>query len=243
MDFRGIRGLREMLKGYIRRQVDLFLQKKIDVERAILPSGFHPADIVRGAISSWLALPWGNKFVICKLRVLGAGEFPDVGLIDLSKKHTQKPDYETKAKLIDLQLEYCKKSLVSPTYEELISYILEELPTVKEGYEAWKRIEAQIPNMQKDEYTEKLETIRELALQYGCLLPFNFISAVASWCECLDTTNIKELTAEKLINAFAMSRINRNRPSDNLRGIFLDRARMEIDVLSAKLYQEQEKKK
>lgn len=184
-------------------------------------------------------MPWGNRFIPAKLRTLGAGEFPGAGLIDLSKKAQADYTFDNKARLLNLQLEYCKKSLLCPTYEELEEMILEEIPAVREGREALERLKAELEKKQSNELVLK---VKEMSLVYDCLFPPNFLAAVSSWCECLDVTHIKDLTSEKLLEAHAMSLVNKNRASDNLQGVFLERARNEIDILAHRVFNERKRK-
>lgn len=237
-----------LFKLWATRRVDKIindrLKKLYEKEQVLLPAGFYPADEVRKAHTQWVTLPWGSSAVTVQLRTLGAGEFPDVSLLDLTDKFKKAPTYNNRAKLINLQLEYCKKAMVSPTYKEAEEKILEDLPKVKEGKEAYEKLLKTVKLLENEEERREVQKeLAEMSTVYGCLFPPNFISAVTAWVECLDLTDIKKLDEEKLIQAHALSLINKNRASDNLQGVFLERTRNEIDVVACNLYNERKKKK
>lgn len=223
----------------IAESMEQILSDKYRSDGGYVPNGFLPADKLRGLIVQWIVVPWGTGSCTVKVRTLGAGEYPDVALLDLYNKQKDNPCYENKAKLIDLQLEYCKKTLVNPTYEELEGYILDELPSVREGKEAFERAVAAMEHEPSDERKRELRrTLEPMALVYGCLFPANFIASIAAWCECLDLVDIKKLTPEKLIGAYNLAKINNNRSSDNIPGVFLEHTRNEIDAQAYRLWYE-----
>jgi hypothetical protein len=67
--------------------------------------------------------------------------------------------------------------------------------------------------------------------------------AVACWCECLDVTGIKQVTPEKLVEAYILSTHYHNRASDNIQGCYTDHVRAEIDWLAIFYYNKQKEKR
>jgi hypothetical protein len=225
------------------RRVQLLLETKYKAEHAILPEGFHPAEQIRGAVTQWLTLPFGNALITCKLRVLGAGEYPDVSLVERATEYKKEMSFENQARLLNVQEEYCRKALVCPAFEEFEQIVLGEdgkARAMREEYAKMKALaDAEPDNRTRD---KMLEELRPLQLSVGYFLPPNFMSAVAAWCECLDVTNIKQITPEKLIAAYKMSMHYHNRASDNLQGVYLEHTRNELDILAANTYYESLKK-
>ena len=228
----------------IARHVEHILSTKFKAERSVLPEGFHPAEQIRGAITHWLTLPFGNALITCKLRVLGAGEYPDVSLVERACEYKKEMSFENQARLLNVQEEYCKKALVCPTFDEFEKIVLGEdgkAQALRDEYAKALALSEQEPDNQTRE--KMLAELRPLQLAAGYFLPPNFMAAIAAWCECLDVTNIKQLRPEELITAYEMSRHYHNRASDNLHGVYLEHTRKEIDILSANLYHEKKQRR
>lgn len=216
-----------IIQGSVQSALEL-LHKKQD---GYVPSGFHPAEKIRGLITQWIDVPWGPGVCTVKVRTLGAGEYPDVSLLDVYKDYQDEQSYATRRRMLNLQIEYCSKALVNPAYDELEGYVLEAVPEIKAGREAYevlnKRWEIE---KNEDKRAELAEQLKPMTLAYSCLFPANFMASIAAWCECVDLVDIKKITEDKLIEAFSLSVINHNRPSDNIPGVFLERSRNEIDA-------------
>jgi hypothetical protein len=233
-----------MFSRAVEKAVETYLSRKMEREKSILPEGFHPASQIRGAASQWLSLPFGNALITCKLRTLSAGEYPDVSLVERAGEAKQRPSFVTRAKLLNLQEEYCKKALVIPSFEEFEALVLGEDKKAaemrKELAKAQRLAEAHEDKRTRESAMAELEPLR---LAAGYFLPPNFMSAVACWCECLDVTGIKRITPEKLVEAYILSAHFHNRASDNIQGCYTDRSRGEIDRLAIFYYNKRKEAK
>lgn len=233
-----------MFTRAVEKTVEKYLSRKMEREKVILPDGFHPADQIRGAVNHWLTLPFGNSLITCKLRTLSAGEYPDVSLVDRADAVKKQPSFINRARLLDAQEEYCKKALVIPSFGEFEKLVLGEDKKVGEMREELGKAR-RLAEAHEDKRTREaaLAELEPLRLAAGYFLPANFMIAVACWCECLDVTGIKEVTPEKLVEAYILSTHYHNRASDNITGCYTDHVRAEIDRLAIFYYNKQKTKK
>jgi hypothetical protein len=228
----------------VEKAVEKYLSQKMEREKIILPDGFHPADMIRGAVSCWLTLPFGNSLITCKIRTLSAGEYPDVSLVDRAELVKKQQTFKSRVDMLNAQEEYCRKALVIPTFEEFEKLVLGEDGKAREmraEYEKARRL----AEAHEDKRTREaaLAELEPLQLATGYFLPANFMIAVACWCECLDVTGIKQVTPEKLVEAYILSTHYHNRASDNITGCYTDHVRAEIDRLAIYYYNKQKEKK
>jgi hypothetical protein len=232
-----------MLKRFVRKAVEQILSEKYRAEKSVLPEGFHPADRIRNGIHHWLVLPFGSALVTCKLRTLGAGEFPLVSLVERVTQTREVPSFDNRVFLLNLQEEYCRKALVCPTFDEFEKIVLGEDGSARRTREECAKARA-LANQHPDNRTREaaLCEIEELELAAGYFLPPNFMMAVASWCECLDETGVKRITPDGLYTAYVLSLHYHNRASDNLPGAYLEHTRQEIDIAAAEVYALRSKK-
>jgi hypothetical protein len=233
-----------MLRRYIEKTVEKILSEKYKAEKAVLPEGFHPADRIRGGVHHWLALPFGGTLVTCKLRTLGAGEFPAVSLVERAKKAREDNSYENRVWLLNTQEEYCRKALVVPSFAEFEEIVLGEDGAARKTREEFRKAKAEAEAHADNRTREAaLAELRELEMAAGYFLPPDFMAAVAAWCECLEVTGIKLLKPEDLENAYIMSLHYHNRASDNIGGVYLEHTRREIDIAAAETYHARHPKK
>jgi hypothetical protein len=226
-----------MFKNLVKKTVEQILSEKYKAEKSVLPEGFHPADRIRNGIYHWLVLPFGSALVTCKLRTLGAGEFPLVSLVERVTQTREVPSFDNRAYLLNLQEEYCRKALVCPTFEEFEKIVLGEDGSVRRTRGECAKAR-ELANQHQDNRTREaaLREIEELELAAGYFLPPNFMMAVASWCECLDVTGVKDITPNGLYTAYILSQRYHNRASDNLPGAYLEHVRCEIDEAALEVY-------
>jgi hypothetical protein len=233
-----------MFSRAVEKAVEKYLSRKMERENIILPDGFHPADQIRGAVNHWLTLPFGNSLITCKLRTLSAGEYPDVSLVDRVDLVKKQPSFINRVKLLNAQEEYCRKALVIPTFEEFEKLVLGEDKRAGEMREELVKAR-RLAEAHEDKRTREaaLAELEPLQLAAGYFLPANFLIAVACWCECLDVTGIKQVTPEKLVEAYILSTHYHNRASDNIQGCYTDHVRTEIDRLAIFYYNKKKEKK
>jgi hypothetical protein len=198
------------------------------------PEGFCAAEQFRGCAEEWVIVPFGGAPALMKLRVLGAGEFPEVTLLEFINEGGKMDAFAAKVNFRNTLEHYCRHALVEPSFQ----FFEEE---VWGGQSAVKEMRAKLAALKKRAEMYELaeaenKTLEELELSLGYCLPLDAMRAIAGWCECLDMTDTKRLTKEDLTVAYSLSRHYHNRASDNLRGSFLSHTRKEVDLAAAKAW-------
>lgn len=143
-----------------------------------------------------------------------------------------------------LQHEILKRSLVSPTYDEIME--LNEFDVLRK--EAEKQIEElepiinSLPNGVKKEELKKEYYIAVSNAKYW--LPIDFISHVISYALDIDGSDLRDITDEMLFEAAILAKKSKGRPSDYMPGNFKDHHLIDIDKRSwSEYYKREEKKK
>jgi hypothetical protein len=223
------------IERYIQKLITAALVEVFSKRSKITPpDGFHAAEQFREAAEEWVVIPFGGRPAVVKLRVLGAGEFPEASLLSFVNERAETRSFSDKIKFRNMLEHYCRHALVEPDFEFFENEVWGEQGAVK-------RMRARLDKLKKHAETYELDQAQkgeldELELSLGYCLPLDAMRAVAGWCECLDMTDVGRLTPEDLIVAYSLSQHYHNRASDNLRGSFLSRARKEIDLTAATLW-------
>ena len=229
-----------MFRRYIEDQIDKILASRMEVRRSELPSGYHPAQAIRDACRRVVSVPWQGTPVTVVLRTLGAGETPDVDLLKIGGE-IKAGNGAARNDWINIASDVSKKALVNPTYEEIQDFCFEENPKIKEGYESFLRLEREF-SLLAEERKVRMENLGgiigskrwndfcALSERYGCMMPDDFISSIAAWVFCVDATDIKTVTEEQLVEAYALAKHYAKEPADFVPGIFIERTRREINV-------------
>jgi hypothetical protein len=227
---------------YIERKITEVLTKLFSERGKITPpAGFVAAAQLRGCTEEWVVVPFSGHPICVKLRVLGAGEFPEVSLLEIINKNTKLETWKDKVDFRNTLEYYARHALVEPSFT-----FFEEEVWGKQG--AVKEMRARFAALKKEAETYELgeaETaeLQELEQALGYCLPLDTMRAIACWCECIDSVDNKKITHDDLILAYSLSQHYHNRASDNLNGAFLEHSRKEIDILAAKLWHEKYGKK
>ena len=227
-----------MIARFIRNVVEQYLKALTAPEGAVLPPGFSSAAQIRGAVTQLVTLPFGTSYCVCRLRTLSAGEMPEANFIELAKQDAGQgaESARTRKILLNTAEECCQKALVEPSFAELERIILGEDKRAAAMRAEYKRLSAEIETIPDPTLRlERHKGLAKLEMSVGFFLPANFMFAVASWVYCLDCTDIKRITPQRLKEAWILSKRFHNRPSDNIAGIFLDYHRREIDALALTL--------
>lgn len=122
-----------------------------------------------------------------------------------------------------------RKALISPTYDEIMKVVgqYENLEWCKERLKAF-RLEVD----REEDATEKKKKQRELEdleMQYYNVLPGDFTGFFMAFSLQIAETDIKSVGDEILLEAASLAKLNNNRPSDNIGGVFTDFNRADID--------------
>ncbi|MHB9293849.1 hypothetical protein Holit_02968 [Hollandina sp. SP2] len=91
-----------MFKGLIGRIVrDELTKRLVEPERVLLPQGYNPLEVIRGALFHWVPVPFNGTQVWCELRCLNASQILSMGnYSNLEVKDNKKP---TKEQIIELR--------------------------------------------------------------------------------------------------------------------------------------------
>jgi hypothetical protein len=231
-----------MFSKLIAGKVEKYLGAKYKEERAVLPEGFQPIEKIRGAAFAWINLSWGNKIVKVKVRVIDAGERlaaegathagqPRVSVLAKARKTCETKSRADWIEYLNLLENYCKWALVNPTFNEIEQTVVGDNVTRKEarlGLEKLKALrDAEADNRTREGMTAEIE---ELELAVGYFMPLEFMQGIVFFCEGLDVGRECSVTEEELLEAYTLSQIYGNRASDNIRGLFVDSHRLEMDV-------------
>ncbi|GBR73164.1 hypothetical protein NO1_0594 [Candidatus Termititenax aidoneus] len=230
------------VKTWLKKNIDDYLLTLTKPEGVVIPAGFNAAENIRNASKQWVIVPFGSGMVCVQLRVLSAGEMPQVSVIETASRNALK-SREDMIRLLNLQEEICRSVMLCPTFEQAEKEILGGDGVAQSQRAKLKELQEKVKDMPENTKKTKLfNQLNKLELATGYFLPSNFMCAVVNWALCLDVTDVKRLTPERLIEAYRLSQMYHNRASDNIQGIFCDYQRREIDILAAYLSAEDDKK-
>lgn len=143
----------------------------------------------------------------------------------------------------ELQYNIVKAALVNPTYEEILSIVVDP--------EKIKHIEKELSEIQdlfyeiKDKKEKKSlqEEHIKLEMMYKYVLPADFVAAVMNRALARDKTDIDLVTEKMLIEAANKAKLGKDNPADHLPGNFTDFNREDINSRAWVLYGEEQKKR
>jgi hypothetical protein len=231
-----------MFNKLITAAVEKYLDQKYKEERAVLPDGFQAIEKIRGAAFAWLNLPWGQKLVKVKVRVIGAGEQlavegahdrqqPRVSVLAKARQACDTKSRTAWIEYLNLLEQYCKWALVKPTFAEIEQAVVGDNATRKAARADMAKLkamrDAEMDNRTREGMTAEIE---ELELAVGYFMPLEFMQGLVFFCEGLDVGRECSVTEEELLEAYALSQVYKNRASDNLHGLFVERHRLEVDA-------------
>jgi hypothetical protein len=230
------------VKSWLKKNVNDYLLSLTKPEGIVIPSGFNPAENIRGAARQWVMLPFGASVVCVQLRVLSAGEIPPVSVVETASQNALK-SRDDMIRLLNIQEEICRAVMLCPTFEQTEKEILSSDDIAQNQRAKLKELQEKVKTMPESAERARLyDKLNRLELATGYFLPSNFMSAVTAWALCLDATDVKRVTPERLIEAYRLSQMYHNRASDNIHGVFCDYQRREIDILAAYLAAKDDKK-
>jgi len=129
----------------------------------------------------------------------------------------------------ELQFKIIKKSLLNPTYEEIMSlseYDLLRVNAEKELIELEEIINDLPEGIEKKELLEKYYTT-EMNSRY--LLPADFVSFIMRFALQQDNSDILEVTEDMLFESAILAKNGSDNPSDHLTGNFTEFNKYDID--------------
>lgn len=203
---------------------------------AVLPIGYNPIEQIRGALFSWVVVPFNGSYVWCQLRCPNATQIEqcgDISNIIIDKKSDKEYTHEDVIKIRNYQEALCKIVFNNPTYDHIAQIVGEkdfvlsekkkELETIKTYFESNKgtMIEA-------EKHTIATQ-IRTLELMIGYILPDDTMAFITRWAMGNDVSDIKKLSRETLLRAACLAKAHNKAPTEYISGVFTDYNKQEID--------------
>ncbi|MDR2095720.1 MAG: hypothetical protein LBP76_09425 [Treponema sp.] len=230
--------MRKTLESRIVQIIDARIEKIFAPDKPIAGDGYFSAEQLRGVTAQWKVVPFGNYYIPVKLKTLHAGEMPLVTLRERSDELRKNPSIENHAWLLNTLEDYCKKALLVPSYDEAVAVICKETGRTPEEEKikldiAFKQLEKMPDGPEKAAKKNELEL---LALRVGMFLPFNFMQAIAFWCECLDISQIQSISPDALIEAYIQSKKYGKEPAEYIGGVFTTQNRRELNAEAERLF-------
>lgn len=169
-----------------------------------------------------------NKLTYTQIRACG-----DFSLIqtarDIVASEVRKMTTEEMVDYSELQYNIIQKSLLHPTYDEIMSlgeYDVLRINAEKELDELEVIIKAMPNGIQKNELTEQYYTVK-MNSQY--LLPDDFVSFIMRFALDQDNSDIKDVSEEMLFEAAIRAKNGSGNPSDHLPGNFTEFNKVDVN--------------
>jgi hypothetical protein len=215
----------------------------------ILPQGYNPLEIIRGAMFHLVPVPFNGTPVWCELRCLNAsqilalGNYSNIDHKDSSVKSSRQQIIE----LRNYQEQLVRAVMNKPLFNEIASltgendFVMKDKRTeldklkelVKQQGESW-------PKKQQIEVKQQID---DLELFLGFILPEDTFGFVSSWANGNDISDIKKMTDDQLLEAAILAENGKDNPHDHIRGVFTDHNMRDIDIRAWAVYDDYRNKK
>ena len=224
-------GIADYLKGHIPQE---------------MPVGYNPIEKIRGALFSWVKVPFNGVDVFCQLRCPNATQLEQCGDISNITLDQENPDhkfeYEDIIKIRNYQEAICKIVFNVPTFDHITTLAKNNDFVISEKKAELAALEKRFDE-NKDEMTETERSVIEkeiqtINLQIGFILPDDTMAFVTKWAMGNDVSDIKKITKESLLRAACLAKNNNKAPSDYLSGVYTDYNKKEIDAYAGHVLQE-----
>jgi hypothetical protein len=234
-----------LLGKAIRREVEKQLAGISVKPEAVLPKTYAALPEMRRGMYRHVYVPFGGAHVWMELRSLNATQIRECGDIALIETMAKKKN-PSRAEALELRntVENLAKAVMnSPTWAEFEAIVYGRDNVIRERRErlaALRGKAAADPALEKQFRAE----IESLEVFTGYLLPENAMQFLAEYALGLDISDVKKLTADRLLEAAAWARRHGGKPHEYFEGsVLTDRDRPEIDGAAAALYDEKYGKK
>jgi hypothetical protein len=228
--------LTRKLRAKITHTVQEAISAHIQKNEVTPPEGYNPAAAIRGALYQWVYVPFGVSYALMQLRCPSAGEVPDgVRVLEAFGKKKERYSRAEIIEFLNIQEKLARAVMNNPTFVEMEK----QIAGADRVTEAHRRELLEIRNKVDGNHTLEREfkaKIDLLELQLGYILPQNTMAFLTQWALCLDVTDAKKLSSEKLLDAAILAKRNRNEPADNVAGVFATSQRDEINRAAWMLY-------
>jgi hypothetical protein len=199
-----------------------------------IPVGYNPLIVIRGAMFSWVQVPFAGVQVWSELRTPNRTQQDACGavsLLDIGNEWSKtKPTTEDLLRTRNSLEAMAREVLNRPKFEEI-----EKMLLGIDFVAADKRRELEeIKNIDMSSCTaeEKKDIeirIKKLELYLAFFLPEDTLDFLGRWGYGIDISEVKKLSYDQLLLAAQRAERNHNAPHDNLSGRFTDRDAPDID--------------
>jgi hypothetical protein len=229
----------------VRQEVEKQLAGISVKPEAILPKTYAALPEIRRGMYQYVYVPFGESHVWMELRSLNATQIQECGDISLIET-VEKKGKHNKTEALELRNtieNLAKATMNSPTWAEFETMIYGHDNVIRERKAELAALKERVkaePALEKQFGAE----IESLEIFLGYLLPDDTMNFLARYALGLDVSDVKKLTADRLIEAAAWAKRHNGKPHEYFEGAVLtDRDRTEIDAAAAVLYHEKYEKK
>jgi hypothetical protein len=235
-----------MFKPLIRKLVTEELEKRlVKTDRALLPQGYNPLEVIRGALFHWVPVPFNGTQVWCELRCLNASQILSLGnYSNIEVKGGKKPTKEQIIELRNYQEQLIQGVMNKPSFDEVANLVGEQDFVIREKRKAIEELKKTDTTGWTEKQKADLQSdLINLELFVGYLLPEDAFGFLSSWANGNDISDIKKLADDQLLEAAILAENGNDNPHDHVPGVFTDHNQRDIDVRAWAVYNEHQKKK
>lgn len=237
-----------MFNRLIRQAVNREIEARLaDIPKPLSPQqGYNTAEAIRGGMFHWLLVPVNNSNVWMELRTSNATQLDACGAISLVEK-SSKAKEASEDQIIEMRNsmeEVCKVTMNNPTFDEFIKIVTDSdfvYSNARLELERLKAIDCTGLSATEKDYIDTKVRKHELHLAY--LLPENTMDFIVRWAMCLDVSDIKKISEDKLLEAAILAKNGNKDPTDHLSGVFTDRDKTDLNKAAWAIYNDYMTKK
>lgn len=142
----------------------------------------------------------------------------------------------------DRMHEVCKRSMVRPTYEEVMKIVTSRAP--EDAHSQLDAIREKIKEVPKGPERDELNRqYDEMRLWVDLMLPEDFTGAIVAYALGVDKSDIRELSEDTLIQSAILAEHGHDNPADHIGGKFTPFMKDDINMRAWMLLHEERKKK
>lgn len=196
-----------------------------------------------------LLVPFHDTNIFVIVRELNATQIKACGNFSLIETmqdrligDDKKTSFQEMSEYAELQHNIVKKSLVNPTYDQIMERLEKfiDIESIKDRMQKIQEMFFVMEDVKKKRELEEEFAILELHSKF--ILPHNFTAAIFSYAVGVDKSDIKLVTEDMLYNAAILAINGNDNPSDHILGNFSDFNKNDIDNRAWIIYAERKKK-
>lgn len=199
----------------------------------LLPPGYHPMHVIRGAMLSWVQVPFAGVKVWCELKTLNRTQQEACGaltLIELDHGEGEQPTREDLLRMRNTQEALAKEVLNRPKFEDIEAMLIGKDFVLADKRRELEEIKAtDLDSCTAAERREIEAIISKLELYLAYILPEDTMDFLTRWALGVDVTDIKKLGYDQLLAAAIRAERNHSAPHENISGVFTEFDIADID--------------